>query len=135
MIGALSSGLISSRQTGMSASLMEMLTGLRIDLQERHRRVPRPSRDLGSARAIGDLKQQAGHQVAPEQAQEFFGHRIGIAKQKPGCAGVCHDRSQCVTRGLAGNRIQRLRDLWRMYGFGRNTATTTGYVYAPFSRS
>ena len=60
------------------------LTGLRIDLQKRHRCVPRPSRDLGGARAIGHLKQQAGHQVAPEQAQEFFGHRVGIANEKPG---------------------------------------------------
>ena len=47
--------------------LKPVLTGLRIDLQERHRCVSRPSRDLGGARAIGHLKQQAGHQVAPEQ--------------------------------------------------------------------
>ena len=64
--------------------LVAALTGLRIDLQERHRCVPRPSRDLGGARAIGHLKQQAGHQVAPEQAQKFFGHRVGIASEKPG---------------------------------------------------
>ena len=64
--------------------LVAALTGLRIDLQERHRCVPRPSRDLGGARTIGHLKQQAGHQVAPEQAQKFFGHRVGIANDKPG---------------------------------------------------
>ena len=60
------------------------LTGLRKDLQERRRCVARPSRDLGGARAIGHLKQQAGHQVAPEQPEKFFGHRVGIASDKPG---------------------------------------------------
>src|SRR5439155_9273762 len=86
---------------------------LRIELQESSRRVAGASRDLAGIRPIGDAKQQADHQVSPEQPGELFGHFSGGPAKESGRLGLNHYFPQGDTACLAADGVQGSRYLGR----------------------
>jgi hypothetical protein len=83
---------------------------LRIELQEGGRGVASASSELPGTRPIDDAKQQADHQVAPQQPGEVLGHFEGIAAQDSGPLGPGHYFPQGAPARLASYRVQCPRD-------------------------
>jgi hypothetical protein len=78
-------------------------------LQEGGCGVAGTSRDFAGGRSLGDAKQQADQQIAPEQPAELLGKFDGTAHEQPGRLGLGHDFAQGGAACLAPYRVERTR--------------------------
>src|SRR6266567_5036021 len=78
-------------------------------LQEGGCGVAGASRDFAEVWSLGDTKQQADHQIAPEQPGELLGKFGRTAREQAGRLGLGHDFTQGGAACLASYRVERTR--------------------------
>ena len=78
-------------------------------LQEGSCCVSGTSHDFAGVRSLGDVEQQADHQIAPEQPRELLGKFGRTPCEQSGRLGLGHDFTQGGVACLASYRVERTR--------------------------
>src|SRR6266567_8038964 len=78
-------------------------------LQESGCSVAGTYRDFAGVRSLGEVEQQADHQIAREQPRELLGKFSRTPREQSGRLGLGHDFTQGGAACLASYRVERTR--------------------------